>query len=339
MKRTAWFDQIANRAGWAVAVLLMIPLTALPVRAQTGAPETTKVTFVQEWPVADGFWIPWTLGKAKGFYAEEGIDLNIVAPPTVADTMKFLGTGRADVAFTTVMDIIFAKEQGAPVIAIGRYGTGNNWGIFTQQGHPVSLQELKGKKIGIYNDAWTKAQLTLMLKSAGMTLDDVTTVAAADDTVPLLLQNRVDVTTGITNAEGTEIAVTTGKKPEFLPATAHGVPNSPIFMLAGNQQWLTKHPDLAKAFLRATAKSIDYAIAHPDEATAAFAAQYSKAYDAAFVQQQWRDTMAVLGETDHHRLALEDRSWSELLTAITALGIIKQPLKPSQYYTNEYQPN
>ncbi|CAJ0990781.1 hypothetical protein SODG_005289 [Sodalis praecaptivus] len=76
------------------------------------APAPVKVTFVQEWPVADGFWIPWTLGIGKGFYRDEGIDLNVVAPPTVADTMKFLGTGRADVAFTTVMDIIFAKEQG-----------------------------------------------------------------------------------------------------------------------------------------------------------------------------------------------------------------------------------
>ena len=77
------------------------------------AAELKKLTFVQEWPVADGFWIPWILGKEKGFYADEGIDLEIVAPPTVADTMKFLGTASADVAFTTVMDIIFAKEEGA----------------------------------------------------------------------------------------------------------------------------------------------------------------------------------------------------------------------------------
>ncbi|MEA9389188.1 ABC transporter substrate-binding protein [Acerihabitans sp. TG2] len=339
MNRISPFRRGATGAGWAAVGLLMLQLVALPARAQTTPTETTKVTFVQEWPVADGFWIPWTLGKAKGFYTQEGIDLNIVAPPTVADTMKFLGTGRADVAFTTVMDIIFAKEQGAPVIAIGRYGLGNNWGIFTQHGHPISLHELKGKKIGTYNDAWTKAQLTLMLKSAGLTPDDVTMVAASDDTVPLLLQNRVDATTGITNAEGTEIAVTTGKKPEFLPATAHGVPDTPIFMFAGNQQWLAKHPDLAKAFLRATAKSINYAIAHPDEATAAFVAQYGKSYDAAFVQQQWRDTMDVLGRTDVDRLKLEDRSWSALLDAVSALGIVKQPLKPDQYYTNEYLPH
>src|SRR5215471_12888995 len=91
----------------AVAVLLVVAPGPLGRAA-----DLTKVTFVQEWPVADGFWIPWTLGKEKGFYAEEGIDREIVAPPTVADTMKYLGTGTADVAFTTVMDIIFAKAEG-----------------------------------------------------------------------------------------------------------------------------------------------------------------------------------------------------------------------------------
>src|SRR5262249_42722599 len=134
--------------------------------------------FVQEWPVADGFWIPWILGKQKGFYEAEGIDLNIVAPPTVADTMKFLGTGRADVAFTTVMDILFARQEGAPVQAIGRYGRGNNWGIISKPGSGLTVAGLKGKTIGIYNDAWTKAQLQLTLQSAGLTLDDITTVAA-----------------------------------------------------------------------------------------------------------------------------------------------------------------
>ena len=298
----------------------------------------TKITFIQEWPVADGFWIPWILGKQKGFYADEGIDLDIVAPPTVADTMKFLGTGRADVAFTTVMDLIFAKEQGAPVKAIGRYGRGNNWGIIAKVGTPLSMQGLKGKTIGIYNDAWTKAQLSLMLKSAKMTLDDVKLVSAADDTVPLLLEGKVDAITGITNAEGTEM-VTTGKQTgSFLPAIEHGVPNTPIFMFAGNETWLAKNPALARHFMRATQKSMEYAIVHPDEGTAAFAAAYSKAYDPVYIGQQWKDTIPQFGKTDRGMLVLDDADWISLLAAVKSLGLVKGPLPASQYYTNEYLP-
>jgi putative hydroxymethylpyrimidine transport system substrate-binding protein len=314
-----------------LAALLVGP----PLPASRAA-DLTKVTFVQEWPVADGFWIPWTLGKERGFYSDEGIDLEIVAPPTVADTVKFVGTGAADVAFTTVMDIIFAKAEGAPVKAIGRYGRGNNWGIISKQGSPFTIQELKGKTIGIYNDAWTKAQLSLMLKSAGLTLDDVTMVAAADDTVPLLLQNKVDAITGITNAEGTEMVTAGKQKPEFLAATAHGVPNTPIFMFAGNESWLAKNPDLAKRFMRATHKSMQYAVTHPDEGSAAFQKVYSKAYDPVFIDQQWKDTIPQFGDAGADLLVLNDADWVALLAALKDLGIVKVPLPAAQYYTNEY---
>ncbi|QCR37835.1 ABC transporter substrate-binding protein [Nissabacter sp. SGAir0207] len=320
------------------AVALAPWLGAGVVTPQAQAAELTKINFVQEWPVADGFWIPWILGKEKGFYREEGIDLNIIAPPTVADTMKFLGTGRADLAFTTVMDIIFAKEQGAPVTAIGRYGQGNNWGIVSRQGEKFTVAELKGKTIGIYNDAWTKAQLALMLKSANMTLNDIKMVAAADDTVPLLLQKRVDAITGITNAEGTGVVTTGKQKPEFLPAVEHGVPNTPIFMLAGNERWLKNNPEVAKAFMRATEKSIAYAIAHPEEGTTAFTKAYSKAYDPAFIKQQWADTITLLGQPGPDQLKLSDAAWSDLLNAVKQEGIVKETLPAQQYYTNDFLP-
>ncbi|MDR3432735.1 MAG: ABC transporter substrate-binding protein [Rouxiella aceris] len=320
------------------ATLLSTLLPAVGGIATASAASLTKVTFIQEWPVADGFWIPWILGKDKGFYAQEGIDLEIVAPPTVADTMKFLGTGRANVAFTTVMDIIFAKEQGAPVEAIGRYGKENNWGVISEQGKRYTVAELKGKSIGIYNDAWTKAQLALMLKSAGLTLNDVKMVTAADDTVPLLLQKRVDVITGITNAEGTEMTTTGKQQPEFLPAIAHGVPNTPIFMFAGNQQWLKANPQLAKAFMRATEKSMAYAVAHPDEGVQAFATAYSKAYDPVYIKQQWSDTIPQLSPVDSKSLQLDVAIWQSLLTAIKAEGIVKAPLPADQYFSNQYLP-
>ena len=303
------------------------------------AKDLTKLTFIQEWPVPDGFWIPWVLGSQKGFYANEGIELEIVTPPTVADTMKFLGTGRAQVAFTTVMDIIFAKEQQAPVMAIARYGRGNNWGILSEPGLPLNIADLKGKTIGIYNDAWTKAQLTMMLADGGLTLDDVTMVAAADDTVPLLLQKKVDAITGITNAEGTEMVTAGGQPGEFLPATEHGVPNSPIFMLAGNEDWLKDNPDLAKAFLRATKTSIEYSIAHPDEATAAFSERYAKAYDATFITQQWQDTIPLFGAIGPDLMELKASEWSTLLTALKKFGVVNDPLPPSDYFTNAYLPN
>jgi len=332
-QRIAHMTLTRRNFGLAVAAVTALAMSPSP----SGAQNLTKVTFVQEWPVADGFWVPWILGSKKGFYAEEGIDLEIVAPPTVADTMKFLGTGNAQVAFTTVMDVIFAREQQAPVTAIARYGRGNNWGIISEQGNPLKIEDLKGKTIGIYNDAWTKAQLPMMLADASLTLDDVTMVAAADDTVPLLLQKKVDAITGITNAEGTEMFTAGNQKPEFLAAIDHGVPNTPIFMIAGNDDWLKANPDLAKAFLRATHKSIEYAVAHPDEGIAAFAEKYSKAYDPKFINQQWADTIPQFGAAGTDLMVLSEADWTALLDALKKFKVVEAPLAASMYYTNDYQ--
>ena len=309
---------------------------ALPVTVR--AQDLTKLTFIQEWPVPDGFWVPWILGTKMGFYAEEGIALEIVTPPTVADTMKFLGTGTAQVAFTTIMDVIFARDQQAPVIVIGRYGRDNNWGLLSPEGKPMTIADLKGKTVGLYNDAWTKAQLTMMLADGGLTLDDITTVAAADDTVPLLLQSRVDVITGITNAEGTGMFTTGGQKAEFMPAIEHGVPNTPIFMLAANTDWLAANPEIAKAFLRATVKSIAYAVAHPDEGVAAFQALYSKAYDAAFIDRQWRDTIPLFGEIGPDLMVNQEADWTALLEALKKFGVLTETEAPTAYFTNDYLP-
>ncbi|NTI76590.1 ABC transporter substrate-binding protein [Agrobacterium rhizogenes] len=316
------------------AALVLVTMITLPT--PLFAKNLTTLTFIQEWPAPDGLWIPWILGSKKGFYAEEGIQIEIVTPPTVADTMKFLGTGRAQIAFTTVMDVIFAREQQAPVIAIARYGRGNNWGILSPQGKPLNISDLKGKTIGIYNDAWTKAQLSMMLANGGMTLDDIQTVAAADDTVPLLLQGKVDAITGITNAEGAGMVSTGNQKAEFLPATAHGVPNTPIFMLAANEIWLKENPELAEAFLRATRKSIEYAVANPAEGAAAFADEYSKAYDGKFIDQQWKDTIPLFGKMDADLMVNEESDWATLLAALKKFEVVKDIQPPSSYYSNDY---
>src|SRR5205085_2210395 len=257
----------AMKARFALGASLLAALTlavvAFGASAGKAPAKLTTIRMVQEWPVADGFWIPWIVARDKGWYKQAGIDLQITPPPTVADTMKFLGTGRADVAFTTILDVIFAKDQGAPVVSIGAYSQWNNWGLIGRQGEKFTVASLKGKKIGIYNDAWTKAQLSIMLKSAHLTLSDIKTVAASSDVVPLLLAKKVDVATGVTNAEASEVRTTGKQKPVILLAKDYGVPNSPIWLFAANTGWLAKNPALAKKWFAVTKRGLQWSIAHP----------------------------------------------------------------------------
>jgi putative hydroxymethylpyrimidine transport system substrate-binding protein len=244
--------RLAALAAVLAAALAVVAVLGGTSTAASRSAKLTKIRMVQEWPVADGFWIPWIVARDKGWYKTAGIDLQIIPPPTVADTVKFLGTGRAELGFTTILDVIFAKEQGAPIISVGAYSQSNNWGLIGRQGEKFTVADMKGKKIGIYNDAWTKAQLAIMLKSANLTLKDVKMVAASSDTVPLLLTKKVDVATGVTNAEASEVRTVGKQKPFMLLAKDYGVPNSTTRSTSGRRRFRSSRRRAATS-ARATA--------------------------------------------------------------------------------------
>lgn len=291
-----------------------------------------QVNMVMEWPVADAFWTPFLVAKDKGYYSDTGIDLTITPPPTVSDTMKFLGTGEADVAFTTTLDVLFAKDQDAPVIATGAYGDSNNWGLIARS--PFELSAIKGKTVGIYNDAWSKAQLTMMLNSVGLTLSDVRLVTATDNTVPLLLENKVDVITGVTNAESADVRINGGFDPFFIPASEHGAPNAPIFVVAGNTEWLSENSETATAFMSATIRGLDDALADPAEAMKVFAETYPGS-DMAFITDSWNSTADIL-RAQTPPFVQSDAQWRGLLDAAVAQDLVKSVDEPSAYWTNDY---
>jgi ABC-type nitrate/sulfonate/bicarbonate transport system substrate-binding protein len=323
-----------------VGVLVALVALALAVFAATAgsqprAQKLTTIRMVQEWPVADGFWIPWIVARDKGWYKDAGINLEIIPPPTVADTVKFLGTGRADIGFTTILDVIFAKAQNAPIESIGAYSQSNNWGLIGRQGEKITVAGLKGKTVGIYNDAWTKAQLSIMLESAHLKLSDIKMVPAASDVVPLLLAKKVDVATGVTNAEASEVRTVGHQKPTMLLAKDYGVPNSPIWLIAANTGWLQKNPALAKTWFKVTKKALDWSIAHPSGAVKMFEKAYPKAESYAYALDQWKATIPLFKSPGGY-FHQTNAQWSGLLPALVKQKLISKPLPPTSYYTNAY---
>lgn len=303
---------------------------------QTGGGVTT-VKMVQEWPVPDGFWIPWVVAKEKGYYQKAGIDLQILPPPNTAATAQYLGTGRADVAFDTSMDIVFGRAQGAPMVAVGNYGNQNNWGLISTKDKPLNFGEIKGKTIGTYNDSWSKAQLQIMLKSQGLGLSDVRLVIASSDTVPLLLQKKVDAITGVTNAEGSELASEGMADYKIELAKDHGVPNSPVWVLAANSDWLKKNPELAQKFMDATLKGWQDAVKDPEAAVATFLRVYPKAQTKEYTTIQWKATIELFGSSSvtSRTLLQKETDWNDLLKAANDFKLVKKVDRSTDYFTNE----
>ncbi|MGA0123224.1 MAG: ABC transporter substrate-binding protein, partial [Gaiellales bacterium] len=167
--------------------------------ATSSAPsgEPTKLTVSYSWPTVDFMAVPLVVADEMGYFAEAGVEVELVFPPDPASSAKGVAPGASALGLVTPPAMAFSVKEGLGITAIGNYTTSNNWGLFTKPGTPIALDTLKGKKISGYGDSWTKAMLPFVLGAAGLTEQDVE-VVTVDWDLPLLLSGKVDVATNNT---------------------------------------------------------------------------------------------------------------------------------------------
>jgi len=296
----------------------------------------TKVRIAGDWVEPDITWLPYTVGIEQGFYKKAGIDASIVRPPDNSSSVKFVATDQAEIAEATVSDIIFAGQQGLPVESIGNLSQTNNWGLFSVGDTPLTAASLKGKKVGVFNDSFTKALLPLVLASAGLTMDDIQQVTSQSGNTELLLNGKIDVATNTTNFGGAQIAVEAGKTPQTLLAKDAGAPDMPIWVYAANTSWLKSNPDTAKKFMTATRQATQWAIDNPEEAVASYE-KYSKIPSSStkLDTAEWKATVPLL-DAGNGLFTSTDQQWSGIASALVKTKQIDKALPAGDYYTNDY---
>lgn len=324
---------------WFVATAVL-PLSLAAACGGGSAPKTagglTKVKVAPDWIAPDITWVPYTVGITNGFYKAAGLDVSLVPPPDNASSVKLVASGQADIAETTLTDQMFATKEGLPVISIANLSQSNNWGFFTPPGKKLTGASLKGLRVGVFDDAWTKAMLGVVLKKSGLTTKDIQQVTATDGDIPLLIANKIDAATNTANFAAPQYVQETGKQPETLLATAAGAPDIPIWNYAGNKRWLQKNPDVARKWLAATAKATDWASAHPEDAVKAYESFHKlKTTGYATDLAQWKATIPLL-KGSKGLFTADDAQWTQLGQALKDAGQLDKVLPPAEYYTNDY---
>src|ERR1700712_1186011 len=252
-------------AGGAAPGALMLAL-AVPHAAR--AADLAKVRFVFDWPTADFELVPIAVAQAEGFYKDAGIEVSTAFRPDRSTPDRMLASGHAAVGFDATTDIIFAAQQGVPIISIGFFSQSNNWGLIGRPGERIDMTQLKGKTIAIYTDSWTKAMMPFVLKKAGLTENDVKQVIAQDDDIPLLLNKKIDLATNCSNYALADVLPQLKVEPTMLLGPAVGAPDIPVWNYSAAKPFAAAHPDQVKAWLGATAKAMDWATTHQDQAIA-----------------------------------------------------------------------
>jgi len=237
--------------------------TGLPGAAPTG-PRATVTVAVSGVSSDAAFYI----GIEKGYFAEQGIDVQLVPFKVPADVMTAVATGNVDVATGAPAAGLFnAMASGIPLKVVAsnsRLEQGRDGGAFVLRPDVArnvrTVADLKGKKLGIaaLNGSPGEILYDRMLAQAGLSADDVelTVTGGFPEMLTALDTGRID---GAVLAEPwVSIAVQQGTAVVY-ERFADIAPSLEWNLLVYSSGFATQRTDVARRFMVARLRAVrDY---------------------------------------------------------------------------------
>lgn len=209
--------------------------------AEPGAPEgATLVLDFQPNAVHSGLYA----AQARGYFSDEGIDLEIREPSDTADGAKLLAAGRADFAILDINDFGIARERGLDIVAIAAIVQRPLASVIAADRDEIRTPaDLEGKTIGVTGVPSDDAVLDTILAEGGVDPSSVERQTIGFESVPLLAAGRVDAATAFWNAEGVELKRQGIPTREFR-VDEFGAPRYPELVLAISREQVKDRSDL-----------------------------------------------------------------------------------------------
>jgi putative hydroxymethylpyrimidine transport system substrate-binding protein len=235
------------------------------------------------------------VAEEQGFFAREGVEVNIVAPSNPDDGPKLVAAGHADLAVSYQPQLMVQAAQGLPLVRIAALiDQPLNCLIVKKNGPIHQLADLKGKHIAYTSQAEGTLMLSALLEKAHLRMNDVQTINVQYNLTQALLSNRVDAVINVMrNVEPLQMQFA-GQPVKIFPVEIASVPSYDELIIVANKSKLSD-PRLAK-FLTALQKATHYLLDYPEVSWKLFA-QNNPALNNALNHQIWQATLPYIA---HH---------------------------------------
>ncbi len=206
----------------------------------------------------------------KGYYADEGLKVNIRFPSNANDAMSLVAAGRAQVGLYYQQDVIMARaNQQVPVRAIGAVVQSPLNIVLNLKSVGInSPTDLIGKTIGYAGTELNEALIRSMMQNVGADYDDVTMIDVGFDLMSSMTTGNVDATIGCYVNHEVPQMIEEGFDVSYFMVDEYGVPTYYEGVFMANDDMIQNDSETLKAFLRASAKGFADMKADPEAALA-----------------------------------------------------------------------
>jgi NitT/TauT family transport system substrate-binding protein len=255
---------------------IVVATTILFSGSAQGQPKD-KVVLMLNWYLYSEH-APLFLGKERGFYDQEGIDLDIQEGRGSGVTVQAVAANTATFGYVDVPTMIKAAAKGAPVKSVG----------VALQLSPMSVmgfaeknirapKDIVGKTVAITPGDSMSQIWPLFLKKTGIKETDFKTVAGdAQTKLNAVMNGQADLLLGYVMDQAIKLQDAT-KKPVYPIRFADYGVNMISSGIIVNSETLKSKPDMVKRFLRATTRALEESEKSPEAAVDAMLKANSKA--------------------------------------------------------------
>jgi NitT/TauT family transport system substrate-binding protein len=320
----------------ALAAIAFAPAPAL-------AQGKDKVVLLLNWYVYSEH-APFFLGKERGYFDQEGIDLDIQEGRGSGVTVQAVAAGTATFGYADVPTMIKAASKGAPVVAVG----------VALQTSPMSVmgfadknirkpEDIKGKTVAITPGDSMSQIWPLFLKKTNLAEGDFKQVAGdAQTKLNAVINGQADLLLGYVMDQAIKLQDATHKAVYPIRFADYGI-NMVSSGIIVQKDLLKSKPDLVRRFLRAATRSLEEAAKNPDAAVDAMlkANPRSGVKETALVGMKATAGLYKGPDNPNDRpLRVGAKNMSDTLALLVDYGGLDKATagKPDDYYTNAYLP-
>nr|WP_153020378.1 aliphatic sulfonate ABC transporter substrate-binding protein [Paramesorhizobium deserti] len=272
----------------------------------------------------------YAIAEDQGYWEPEGLAPDLKVFTNGPLQIQALGAGSLDFGYIGPGALWLPASGKTKVVAINSIGFADR--VIAQDGIN-SMEDLKGKKVGVPEGTSGDMVLRLALQKAGMTVDDIQQIKMDPSTVVAAFSSKqIDAAgiwyplIGIIKKNVPDMKELAGSK-DFYPE--HSFPTA---MVARNEV-VTEQPELTAKYLRVLKKAMDFRARNMEksiELTATLLGVSVDAVKADAANGQYFSTAELVGFT---RDGTVDKWLSGMNELFTSFGKLDKPLPPKEFYT------
>ena len=249
-----------------IRIILAFVLGALALAAAAACvnsePERASVKLALDWyPNANHIGL--YIAQSKGYFDEEGLDVNMYTPSDPSTVLQTVGAGQDDFGMSYQPDVLLARNEDVPVVSVlGVVQHPLNSLMTLKTSGLTSPSQLKGRKVGYPGIPTNEPLLDTMLKQDGLRgLEDVEMVNIGWNISESLIGEKVDAVIGAYWTHESIHMENLGYPVNVMRMEDWGVPDYYELVLVTGESYLAENEDVVERFVRAMKRGYEEAIA------------------------------------------------------------------------------